>query len=98
MTRVGIFLCTIYAIAIALCVGFAYPFGFESPALLYLPLFPQLSLLNHLDLSEQYFGWLNTLTPLEVYILIGLPTFALLYFAGWLIGGLWFHLANLMSG
>lgn len=85
MSRIGLFLCALYAAAIATCLAFAYDAGnnFKSqyvflqlPIALQISLFQELGLVSHL----RHASWA------AAYLLLGLPTFALLYFVGWCIG------------
>jgi hypothetical protein len=84
MSRLGLFLCALYAATIATCLAFAYDAGSDFKGqyvFLQLPIALQMSLLQELGIASQ----LRHISWATAYLLLGLPTFALLYIAGWLI-------------
>lgn len=86
MSRIGLALCVLYAVLMGLCVwGSMAAEGDPKGAfvLLQLPLAMQLGALDWLGVPG-----LSRLSWTAAYALIGLPTFALLYGAGWALGRL----------
>lgn len=84
MSRIGLFLCALYATAIATCLAFAYDAGNDFKGqyvFLQLPIALQISLMQELGLISH----LRHISWVAAYLLLGLPAFALLYFVGWLI-------------
>ncbi|MCR6629508.1 MAG: hypothetical protein NVV74_05300 [Magnetospirillum sp.] len=83
MSRLGTSLCALYALIIAICVATAYSSGDSKGryVLLQLPIAPQMALIHELGLvpSARHLSWV------EVYALLGSPTFAILYGFGWLV-------------
>lgn len=82
MSRVGLFLCALYAAVIVTCFAFAYGAGIKGQyVILQLPIALQSSLLQEVGLAShiEHISWA------AAYLLLGLPTIALLYYAGWLI-------------
>jgi hypothetical protein len=79
-SRTGIFLCAVYLIAVAVCVGMATsasdPKG--SYVLLQLPLALQFAFLDAIG-ALRYFAGLSWPTA---YAVLGLPTLVFLYYAG----------------
>jgi len=86
LSRVGIVLCSLYAVICVGCIAFALMGTSDYTGrfiFLQLPIAAQGALLQSLGLAP----WLAQLSWVGAYLIIGLPTFALLYFAGWLIDG-----------
>jgi hypothetical protein len=90
MSRIGHTFCAIYAPIIAACWAFALSAGGDSKGqfvFLQLPIALQGALLHELGLQ----ALLERMNWIVVYLLLGLPTFALLYLARWLIDRLSFN-------
>jgi hypothetical protein len=83
MSRVGLVFCALYALIIAACVCWAYSVGDPKGhfVILQLPIALQGTLLVSLGLLPI----LVNLSWFAAYLLIGLPTFMLLYLLSWLI-------------
>jgi hypothetical protein len=86
MSRIGIILCLIYAVLIVICVAFAYSAGGDFKGqyvILQLPLILQMAVVHGLGLSAQF----QNVSWVGAYVILGLPTFVLLYLLGWVIDG-----------
>jgi len=84
MSRIGLGLCALYALFIAACMCLAYSVRADLKGqveFLKLPIAPQGSLLVFLGFGPV----LHQLSWSGAYLLIGLPTFVVLYRLGWLI-------------
>lgn len=84
MSRIGKVLCLIYAVIIIVC--FAVAFSAEGDlkgqyVFLQLPIALQMAGIHEIGLSSK----LQNLSWVGAYVLLGLPTFLLLYFVGWAI-------------
>ncbi|MGB3433450.1 hypothetical protein [Achromobacter sp.] len=80
----GIVFAALYLAIVILCVAGALSADGDDKGrfvLLQLPLAPQLALLHELNLDRL----LGDLSWVGGYLLIGLPTLALFYFAGWIL-------------
>lgn len=81
MSRIGIILCSIYALIIIVCFVFAFLAGFDFKGrfiFLELPLSAQIAIIDAIGLSSK----LQNLSWVGAYIILGLPTFVVLYFIG----------------
>ena len=86
MSKLGVFLCSIYAALIIFCVTYAqcgHP-GLERKfTLLQMPIAPQIFLLQKTGLlagmQDWEMGWVGA------YLFFAVPAFALLYLLGWII-------------
>ncbi len=81
MSRLGIIFCSIYALIIVVCFAFAFLAGFDFKGrfiFLELPLTAQIAIIDAIGLSSQ----LQNLSWVGAYIILGLPTFVVLYFIG----------------
>lgn len=86
MSRIGAGLCAMYALAIAACFAVAFLPAVDSKGrfvFMQLPLALQAGLLQSLGFGPLLARW----SWITAYLVIGLPTFGLLYFVGWLIDG-----------
>ena len=82
MSRVGLFLCALYAAVIVTCFAFDHGAGIKGQyVLLQLPIALQSSLLQEVGLTSHF----EHISWTAAYLLFGLPTITLLYYAGWLI-------------
>jgi len=84
LSRIGLFFAGIYLVAVIACLLLALSSGADFKGrfvYLQLPLVLQASLLQSIGLSPI----VSELSWVAGYLLIGLPTMALLYWAGWLV-------------
>lgn len=87
MSRIGLFLCALYAITIACCIVLSYSASGDFRGqfvFLQLPIALQGAVLQALGLDQ----FLGQLSWVAAYLFIGLPAFAFLYFTGWSISRL----------
>lgn len=87
MSKIGLILCFLYSEITGLCVWASLGSPGDSKGkfvLLQLPLALQLAALDWLGLGRT----LSNLSWVGAYLLVGLPTLALLYGAGWGLGKL----------
>ncbi len=86
MSRIGKVLCLIYALIIVACFTVAYSADGDFKGqyvFLQLPIALQMFGIDAIGLSSK----LQNLSWVGAYVLLGLPTFLLLYFVGWAIDG-----------
>ena len=84
MSRVGLFFCAIYATAICICLALAFSAGGDFKGQF---VFLQLPIALHGG-ALQFLGLGSLLAKLSwvaAYVVIAIPTFGLLYFAGWFL-------------
>lgn len=96
MSKAGFILCFLYSLIAGLCVWASVSSTGDTKGefvLLQLPLALQLAALDWLGLSSA----LSNLPWVAAYMLIGLPTLALLYSVGWALGKL-VHALSLQGG
>lgn len=85
-SRIGALLCALYALLICACVALTHlPGGAlqHEVMVLQLPVAPQAVLIFQLGLAPLF----PDLSWGAAYLVLGLPTFVLLYLAGWLCDG-----------
>jgi hypothetical protein len=82
-SKLGIGLCLVYACVIAICLAAANGADNKGEFVLkQLPVMLQMGLM-----PKSFYPMLENLSWLNTYLLYATPTFALLYFFGWLIDG-----------
>ncbi|WP_020168775.1 MULTISPECIES: hypothetical protein [Methylotenera] len=84
LNRVGVIFCIIYALIILACLAMAYSAGEDNKGVfvfLQLPIVFQMAAIHELGLSV----FLREISWAGAYLLIGIPTFLLLYFVGFFI-------------